>query len=355
MTNNIQDINKQIVDNLKSASNFSGYLDYINVLAPIFHPFLLDCIKSEKFAYEKDKHPDVEKYLYKPFETFSSNAGKLHRPLTCLAAYLACTNGDVSKVEQMFGIAASIENFQTAALIHDDIADDGQIRRGQACMHKNIGDGLAINAGDLGLSMTVGFVLRALQNSDFSSDKILKIIDKLLFMEYMTIEGQAMDLGWAKDNRFDILPQDYLTMATKKSAYYSAAVPCVLGAMCADADDKTIQALDNFAQKVGLAFQIQDDILNLCENEFSSDKDVYSDITEGKRTLCVCMAFKLSDEAQKNRLTQILKSGTKDLDTLKEAVQIIEQTGALKFAKTYASDLCAQAIQILEPALNDSG
>ena len=83
----------------------------------------------------------------------------------------------------------------TAALIHDDIADGGQLRRGKACMHIEQGEGIAINAGDYGLACTVGGVVEALRNSSYSEKKILAIVRQLVFMEYMTIEGQAMDLG----------------------------------------------------------------------------------------------------------------------------------------------------------------
>lgn len=350
-SNNIEEKLNAISNSLLN-QEYSGFIDYLEKFAPCFGEYIFESLLVARESFEAQKHSDLDKYLYEPLQTYIKNIGKLHRPLTCLATFLAL--GEEQKVVSVFPVAAAIENFQTFALIHDDIADEGEVRRGQPCLHKQIGEGLAINSGDFALSMTTGLILQELKKSGFSDEKTLQILEKLTLMEYMTIEGQAMDLGWAKDNRFDITSKDYIVMATKKSAYYSVTIPCVLGAICADASDDIIEAFENFGQKVGLAFQIQDDILNLCENEFGKSKDLYSDITEGKRTLCVCCALEMGDEGQRKQLVDILKSKTNDAAKLKRAGEIIEQTGALQFAKNYAWDLCTQAVEDIKDVLPDS-
>lgn len=133
-------------------------------------------------------------------------------------------------------------------------------------------------------------------------------------------------------------------MATKKSAYYSAALPCVLGAICADASDDIVNALKAFGEKIGLAFQIQDDLLNLIETETSKNqKDFRNDISEGKRTLIVCKALDLCDENKKQCLVEILKEKTKDEKKLAQAVDIMQDCGAVAYAQEFAKNLSEKA------------
>ena len=100
-------------------------------------------------------HPDMDRYLYDPLAKYSENGGKRHRPLITLLA-CAAVGGDEKRA---MAAGAAIEHFHTAALIHDDIADDSQLRRGEPCMHITMGEGLAINAGDLALSLVTGTVI----------------------------------------------------------------------------------------------------------------------------------------------------------------------------------------------------
>lgn len=177
------------------SKKFLSYEQYLNESAPVLKKYIEKNFDIVIDSFEKSHHSDVDKYLYVPMREYTKNSGKLHRPLTCIAAYLAVNGGDTSKLDEVLSVACAIENFQTAALIHDDIADGGQLRRGKPCMHIEQGEGIAINAGDYGLACTVGGVVEALRNSNYSEKKILDIVRQLVFMEYMTIEGQAMDLG----------------------------------------------------------------------------------------------------------------------------------------------------------------
>ena len=91
-------------------------------------------------------------------------------------------------------------------------------------------------------------------------------------MTRRTIEGQALDIGWARDGRYDITPEDYLVMATHKTAHYSGAVPLAIGAIIGGGAEAEIEALRNYGLDTGLAFQIQDDLLNLVGNEESTQE-----------------------------------------------------------------------------------
>lgn len=282
----------------------------------------------------KSENADINKYLYDPIDRFSQNAGKRHRPLICFAA-CAAVGGDISRA---VSAAAAIEHFHSAALVHDDIADKADLRRGEPCLHLTEGLGLAINVGDLGLSLVNGTVIRDPKLDDATK---VRVVTELIDMTRRTIEGQALDIGWARDSRYDIKQADYLLMATLKTAHYSGAVPLAIGAIVGGGTDIEIEALRNYGLDTGLAFQIQDDLLNLVGTEESTKKDFRNDITEGKRTLCVVHALEHSDKRE--RLVEILSSGTQDPDVLQEAVDIMEESGSIAYARAYAENLTSIA------------
>ncbi len=295
----------------------------------------------------RGSHGDMDQYLYAPLYHYSENAGKRHRPLICYAACLA-VGGDPDCATTS---AAAIEHFHSAALIHDDIADEAELRRGEPCLHLTEGLGLAINMGDLALSMVNGPVVNDPLLDDATK---VRVIRELIAMTCRTVEGQALDLGWARDGRYDITPEDYLTMAIHKTAHYSGAVPLAVGAIVGGAADEQVEALRSYGLDTGLAFQIQDDLLNLVGTDEAKKKDFRSDITEGKRTLVVVHALQNAAPAARERLIEILSAKERDPEVLAEAVAIMEEAGSIEYARAYAEDLSQNAKGRLEAALEPS-
>lgn len=287
-------------------------------------------------------HPDMRRYLYEPVAQFTANAGKRHRPLICL---LACdaVGGDAKRA---LPSAAAIEHFHTAALIHDDIEDSSLTRRDEPCMHVSEGEGLAINAGDLALSLVCGTVVDDRGLDDATK---LRVLAELVAMTTRTIEGQALDIGWARDGRFDLTVEDYLVMARHKTAYYSGGVPLAVGAIVGGGTEEQIEALRSFGMAAGLAFQVQDDVLNISGTREATKKDFRSDITEGKRTLVAIHALQHSPE--RDRLTTLLSGSITDEVQLDEAVEIMRASGSISFAEEYALSLVLDAKAELEEAL----
>ncbi len=316
------DINDLISLNDNPPADFQEYLDqYAGVIGDLVNRYI-----------PHGDHPDMDRYLYGPLMKYSKNGGKRHRPLIALAGCLV-VGGDMNKA---ISSAAAIEHFHTAALIHDDIADEAELRRGEPCLHLSEGLGLALNMGDLGLSLVNGTVI----NDPTLDDAVkVRVVTELIEMTRRTIEGQAMDIGWARDARYDITPEDYLIMATHKTAHYSGAVPLAVGAIVGGGTEAQIEGLRNFGLDTGLAFQIQDDLLNLIGEEESTKKDFRSDITEGKRTLVVVHALHHGTEQQRARLVEILSNKEKDPDALAEAVEIMQETGSIEYARNYAQNL----------------
>lgn len=286
------------------------------------------------FFYDKTDRADIERYLYAPLGAFSANAGKRHRPLICMLA-CAAVGGDFHAA---LSAAAAIEHFQSAALIHDDIADNGHLRRGKPCVHVTEGVGIAINCGDYALTLVTDAILR---DSALADDVKLRVLRELTDMMQRTVEGQALDLGWVRDERYDLTVDDYLAMATLKTAHYSGAVPLACGAIIGGGTDGQIEALRSFGLDTGLAFQIQDDLLNLIGEREAREKDFRSDITEGKRTLVAVHALEHADE--RDEVECILASGTTDPAALDRAVEIFEQAGSIEFARAHAIELIERA------------
>lgn len=308
---------------------------------------MLDEFLQEPFA--SGSHRDMDRYLYEPLSAYTKNGGKRHRPLICMIACKAVGGSE----RQARSAAAAIEHFHTAALIHDDIADESTLRRGEPCMHITQGVGLAINAGDLALSLVTGTVL---DDDTLEAPVKLRVLKELVDMTTRTIEGQALDIGWARDERFDISAEDYLVMASHKTAFYSGGVPLAVGAIMGGGTEEQVEALREYGMSTGLAFQIQDDLLNLVGTKEAAKKDFRSDITEGKRTLVAVHALEHTEGAVHDELLELLSSKVTDPAKLERAVQIMEQAGSIEFARTFATELAhrdAEGIKrVLKPSVS---
>lgn len=335
----MKNINEILASAQDTPHTFEEYLDcYADQVGDLVNEYI-----------PRGSHDDMDRYLYDPLMAYSRNGGKRHRPLICFAACLA-VGGDA---QLACSAAAAIEHFHTAALIHDDIADEAELRRGEPCLHLTEGLGLAINMGDLALTLVNGTVMN---DPDLSDAVKVRVVSELIAMTRRTVEGQALDIGWARDGRYDITPEDYLIMATHKTAHYSGAVPLAIGAIIGGGSESQVEALRNYGLDTGLAFQIQDDLLNLVGTEESTKKDFRSDITEGKRTLVVVHALQNAGAAERDRLIEILSSKEKDLAVLAEAVEIMERTGSVDYARNYAENLTSIAknrlIDMIEPSIS---
>lgn len=314
-----------------AASVFSSYLaEHL----PSIEACVLERTPSPIHASEQES--DLNRYLYEPVSRFISAGGKRIRPALCLLGAEAVG----ADPETCHPVAAAVELFQAAALIHDDIADKSELRRGVPCMHITEGTGLAINAGDSALVAVTASVLR---DERYDPAMRLRLLEEIVAMEEHTLEGQALDLGWARDGRWDISVEDYFAMARRKTAYYSAAVPLAMGAICGGGTNEQVEGLRSFGMDCGLAFQIQDDLLNLVGDAGKQGKDFRSDITEGKRTLVMVWALEHLDAPGREELVRILSSGTVDMADLSRAVELAEQAGAVDHARTFALELTERA------------
>ena len=296
-------------------------------------PYPVDAPPAQQF--------DLLGYLYEPLAQFAASGGKRTRPALCLLGAEAVGADPICALST----AVAIESFQSAALIHDDIADEGVMRRGQPCVHRSIGTGLAINVGDLAL---VSVFSGLLSDPTLEDAACLRVLCEIAYMEERTLEGQALDLGWVRDGRWDLSVEDYLFMASHKTAFYSASTPLACGAICGSGSEEQIEALRDFGMDAGLAFQLQDDLLNLVGDAEKQGKDFRSDITEGKRTMAAVWTLAQLEGSSRAELQTLLSANTTDEAELARAVELMEQAGAIQHVRDYARGLADRACEHLD-------
>jgi len=279
----------------------------------------------------------LHRYLYGILSEFVSRGGKRVRPAMALLACEA-VGGDPRRA---LASGCAIEFFHAAALIHDDIMDASTLRRDEKCAHIVHGEPLAINAGDYALGLVCTIVVRDPLLEDSTKLAVLDVIGE---MSARTVEGQALDVGWVRDDVYDLTPDDYLAMALGKTGYYSGIAPLTVGAIAGGATEQETMALKDFGKNSSIAFQIQDDLLNILGNERTTGKDQQSDIVESKRTLMVIHALTVADPAVRARLVDLLRLGhEKTRQQAEEIVGLLHQCGSIDYARSLAHDLILES------------
>jgi len=283
------------------------------------------------------RNSPLRRYLYDILDEFVARGGKRARPAM---AMLACeaVGGEPRKA---LSAGCAIEFFHAAALIHDDIMDASMLRRGQKCAHIVYGEPLAINAGDYALGLVCTIVVRDPFLDDATKLAVLDVIGE---MSARTVEGQALDVGWVRDHIYDLTPADYLDMALGKTGYYSGIAPLKVGALIGGGTAREIEALQEFGKDSSIAFQIQDDLLNILGDVDTMGKDYLTDIVESKRTLMVIHCLATAEPADRRRLVELLQAGHgKSLEQAAEVVDLMNRYDSLGHARRMAHELILKA------------
>lgn len=242
--------------------------------------------------------PDT--YLYGPMADYPTRGGKMMRPSLCIAT--ACAFG--AKPGDVVAAAAAIEMLHNALLIHDDIEDESEERRGQPTLHAMHGVPIALNAGDaLAMFSLRPMVENALNHRPWLA---LRVIEDMERMARESAEGQALELGWRADATCRPSQDDYLQMVLKKTCWLASIFPCRIGALLAPGGvNLAPEAFIRFGFFLGAAFQIHDDVLNLT-GDAAYGKEGCGDLWEAKRTLMLIDIAGRFDTADQARLTRFL-------------------------------------------------
>ncbi len=294
-----------------------------------------------------DREP--QRYLYAPLSSHLSRIGKSIRPALCLATCRAF-GGDPSAAETS---ATAIEMLHNAFLVHDDVEDESELRRGQPTMHVEHGVPLAVNAGDMLNALSIR-ILR--QNfSTLGATLTWRVFDEFDHMMQESLEGQAMELGWVRDNRCDVTDQDYLRMVLKKTCWYSFIHPCRIGALIATRDAVDLDRFNRFGYYLGAAFQIQDDLLNLIGDEKRYGKEIGGDLLEGKRTIMLIHLLRHAGERDRERLMTFLGQSRagRSSDDARWTLDLMRSVGSLDYGRTVAKQLAGATLYEFTQAFRD--
>lgn len=282
--------------------------------------------------------PEIDRF-YDMMLDYPSRKGKGIRGTLCL---LSCKmlNGDPNLC---LDTAAAIELFESWVLIHDDIEDGSDMRRGEQTLHLKHSIPLAINTGDA-LNNRMWEIL--LGNREALGEEVtFRIFGEFLHMINQTTEGQHIELSWTDRNRFDLDGEDYYSMCKKKTAWYTCISPLRLGGIIAGADDGLLDSIEGFGIDLGLAFQIQDDLLNLIGDEKKYGKEIHGDIREGKRTLALIHAVKnCGPDLQEKLKTAIGKSRSKMTEEdVQLVLSVMKKCGSIDYARQKAGEFAHSA------------
>lgn len=288
-------------------------------------------------AYLPEAEP--RSYLYALMADYPRRGGKMLRPSLCIAAARATG----AEPHDAVASAVSIELMHNALLVHDDIEDASDERRGTPTLHQLHGIPLAINAGDaMGL-----LSLRPLKDNLYRLGVAtgLRIFEETERMAWESAEGQALELGWQRDNRVDLGDEDYLRMVLQKTCWLMAIHPLRVGVLIGSRGAMPLDPLIRVGFFFGAAFQIQDDLLNL-EGGRGYGKERDGDLLEGKRTLMLLHALREASEADRRRLVRFLakRRAARRAEDVAWVHGLLERAGSLDHARTVARALAGAAL-----------
>lgn len=288
--------------------------------------------------------PRDPKNLYDASSYLISAGGKRLRPYL---AVKACESvGGLGKYAVPF--AASMEILHNFTLVHDDVMDHDDLRRGKPTVHKKFGEPMAILAGDLLFAKVYQSVLDHAP-PHMSSDEVVLALAKMTDAIILLCEGQALDISYPQ--AMDVTEKDYIDMiGGKTSALFMLCAE--VGAIAGQASSTQMAALGKFAWDAGLAFQIVDDILGITADEEKLGKPVGSDIREGKKTLIMIHALANANKEQLKVLKKAVGVHNAGAEEIEAVVKILEEIGSIQYAVGQAEKYTASAFDSIRSIPN---
>lgn len=286
------------------------------------------------YSFVKGKPP----YLYEAALHLVKAGGKRLRP--AIVVLMARLLGGREAGERALPLAAAVELFHNFTLVHDDIIDKDEFRRGVPTVHVKYGVETAILAGDLLYAES----FRSLVSASISPDLIVRAARVFSQAAKKVCEGQALDMEF--ENRWDVTPQEYLDMVYLKTGALIEA-SARMGAITAGATEAEEGKAGLYGARIGVAFQIRDDILGLFGDPSKTGKPVYNDLRQGKKTLLVIYALSSLPGGEAEKVRRVLGKKASELE-YKEAAELIRKSGALEYAEKLAESMVKEALEALD-------
>ncbi|MET0902309.1 MAG: polyprenyl synthetase family protein [Acidimicrobiales bacterium] len=297
-------------------------------------------------GYLPDQEPRAE--LWDLVADYPRRGGKAIRPSLCLATCVAF-GGELDDARPS---AAAIEMLHHAFLVHDDVEDASELRRGAPTLHARVGVPLAINAGDaLALIAT-----RPLWDNQHQLGSRLAglVADEFDRMARHTVEGQAIELGWRRDAPVELTPDDYLHLIMRKTCWYTTIHPVRVGALIGSWARADLDRFVRFGFYLGAAFQIRDDVLNLVGEEARYGKEVFGDLYEGKRTLMLNHVVSASTGDEHAQLVAFLRQdrSQRTADGVEAVLDSMRRHRSIEFAEHLGRGIADAAHAAFEEAFD---
>jgi geranylgeranyl diphosphate synthase type I len=285
---------------------------------------------------------------------YTLRGGKRLRPIFCIHGYQCLSD---TNIDAIIEASISLELMQSYLLIHDDIMDEDEIRRGKTTFHiickalcerefgttksLKFGESIAIVAGDL----LEAYGEEILANSPFNSEYVRKALAKYAKIVENVGYGQILDITAERKGGFN--EDEILTIHKLKTASYTIEGPLHIGALLAGANEADLQILSDYGIPLGLAFQIQDDILGLFGSEEKTGKPVGSDVQEGKKTLLILHALDSCMDDEKALILNALGNEQITAEDVDRVREIVRRTGSLEYSKRLVAEMSDKAVQAI--------
>ena len=281
------------------------------------------------------KTPVEPQKLYAPIKYGLEEGGKRIRPTLLMLTY----NLYAEDIERALMPAMAVEIFHNFTLLHDDIMDNAAVRRGRPSVPAKWGDNVAILSGDAMLILAYSY----LQRTD--SERLSQIFERFNKMAAEVCEGQQFDMDFETQQKVSVV--DYMRMIELKTAALLAG-SAIIGAILAGASDNDCKRLYDFAREVGLAFQLQDDLLDSYGDE-RLGKKIGGDILEGKKTILMIEAFSRANEEQREVLrTTHLRKDLSDAEKISTIKALYDELGVPVRVEQQIAQKFQKALGILD-------
>jgi geranylgeranyl diphosphate synthase type II len=286
--------------------------------------------------------------LYDLLADYPFREGKGLRPAILFAACRAAGG----QTEQALLSATALELFHNAFLVHDDVEDGSHFRRGKITLFQSHGVPVAVNVGDATNVLAMEVLLN--NTSSIGVRKALQILREIERMARESVEGQAIELGWIAEDRFNLEDRDYVRMAYKKTCWYTVIAPLRIGVICGSAPGPLAPLEDELVPLIelgflaGIAFQIVDDLLNLEADETLYGKESGGDLWEGKRTVMLLHFLRTCSPSQRRRAVRLLRTprAAKKASDVAWLLRAMRAAGSLDHGRKLAIEYSERALEL---------
>jgi geranylgeranyl diphosphate synthase type II len=248
--------------------------------------------------------------------------------------------------------ATALELYHNAFLVHDDVEDESDFRRGRATLLRSHGAAVAVNVGDATNVLAMQLLLRNAETVGLQ--KTLLVLREVERMARESVEGQAIELGWIEGHVFDLEDRDYVRMAHKKTCWYTVIAPLRIGVLCGHPPGPGFPLPDELLPLVelghlaGIAFQVSDDLLNLEADESAYGKEISGDLWEGKRTVMLLHFLRTAPATTRAKAIGILERRRAEKDPADVAWirEELEATGSIEYGHGVARRFAERALAV---------